>query len=177
MCAAHERSKRNLSLPPYRRTVAQLRGSLWVWAVGPLTQRFGQLPLFHGSANTLLSGGVASIQPGEWKEKKRQKKRKQQKGKQNKKEKRKYTAMLKILTVICQCMTGWKSHVECVSYNINSLIGERQLSQCHLMAHTTNGDVLWTFYEQNYSCKKRWGAFYMYKRKKCVSVQFFWCGF
>lgn len=76
MCAALERSKRNLSLPPYRRTVAQLRGSLRVWAVGPLTQRFGQLSLFHGSANTLLSGRVASVQPGEWKEKERQKEKK-----------------------------------------------------------------------------------------------------
>lgn len=49
----------------YRRAVSQLRGSLRVWAVGPFTQRFGQLSLLHGGADALLSGRVASVQPGE----------------------------------------------------------------------------------------------------------------
>lgn len=48
----------------YRRAVSQLRGSLRVGAVGPLAQRFGQLSLLHGSADALLSGCVASVQPG-----------------------------------------------------------------------------------------------------------------
>ncbi len=44
--------------------MSQLRGSLRVWAVGPFAQRFGQLSLLHGSADALLSGCVASVQPG-----------------------------------------------------------------------------------------------------------------
>lgn len=48
----------------YRRAVSQLRGPLRVRAVGPLTERFGQLSLLHRSANALLPWCMASIQPG-----------------------------------------------------------------------------------------------------------------
>lgn len=168
MCAALERTKRNLSLPPYRRTVAQLRGSLRVWAVGPLTQRFGQLSLFHGSANTLLSGCVASVQPGEWKEKKRQKEKKTTEMKTKQKWEQKRHCNVKnsySKTPLHDSLEGPRQNVY-YTMQIVWLVKDRCLSAT--LWHTQQ-----MFYEHfmNKATLVRKG---MYKRKKCVWVSFFW---